>query len=127
MIILTFFTLLILTIFTTATPLLFSTFTNITLRTVSLPPENAGSSRRGIAYNEVRFIDLFDSSTGHTTWCYNWDSEPYAVSKYEFVPMLHSMRDDHTGKWRANAMEAINGDRDMPTHLLGFNEPDNCQ
>lgn len=41
--------------------------------------------------------------------------------------MLHSDRDDHTRKWAADANVAALFNKDAPTHLLGFNEPDNCE
>ena len=46
---------------------------------------------------------------------------------YEFVPMLHSDRPDHTGKWAGDVKAAASQNLDLPTHLLGFNEPDNCE
>jgi len=88
--------------------------------------EIPGSSRRGIAYNNADYVPLFSSPGRHTTWCYNWDSRPYRDAPVEFVPMLHSLHDDHTSIWQANALAAINGNRNIPTHLLAFNEPDNC-
>lgn len=89
-------------------------------------PEIPGLSRRGIAYNNVDYVYLFQQDQRHTTWCYNWDSRPYRDTPVEFVPMLHSMRDDHTSPWRDNVYKAINGNLKTPTHVLGFNEPDNC-
>jgi hypothetical protein len=41
--------------------------------------------------------------------------------------MLHSDRPDHTGKWVGDAQNAAFGNKNLPTHLLGFNEPDNCE
>ena len=41
--------------------------------------------------------------------------------------MLHSDRPDHTGKWAGDVQAAAFANKDMPTHLLGFNEPDNCE
>lgn len=40
--------------------------------------------------------------------------------------MLHSNRADHTGKWAGDVQAAAFVNKDAPTHLLGFNEPDNC-
>lgn len=48
-------------------------------------------------------------------------------TRFEYVPMLHSLRNDHVWRWKDDAMKAINGNREWPTHLLGFNEPDNCE
>ena len=62
---------------------------------------------------------------------YNWDSRSNAdTSAYaglEYVPMLHSNHPDHTGKWDADISNAALANKDLPTHLLGFNEPDNCE
>lgn len=62
---------------------------------------------------------------------YNWDSRSNAdASAYaglEFVPMLHSNRPDHTGKWDSDVRNAALANRNLPTHVLGFNEPDNCE
>lgn len=41
--------------------------------------------------------------------------------------MLHSSHPDHTGKWDADVSNAALANKDLPTHLLGFNEPDNCE
>ncbi|KAI8937966.1 hypothetical protein NX059_005647 [Plenodomus lindquistii] len=103
--------------------------TNYTSKSVGFEQstvEVPGGNRRGIAYNNVNYVSLFKHEHRRTTWCYNWDSRPYQETNVEFVPMLHSIRDDHIGTWYDNAMKAINGNRDAPTHLLGFNEPDNC-
>lgn len=60
---------------------------------------------------------------------YNWDSRPNGDTHtwYEFVPMLHSNHADHTDRWANDVQAAAFANKDMPTHLLGFNEPDNCQ
>ena len=59
---------------------------------------------------------------------YNWDSSPGTTHTWhEFVPMLHSDKPDVTGKWNLNVHAAAMFNTDSPTHLLGFNEPDNCE
>ncbi|KAL6712369.1 hypothetical protein ACN47E_000246 [Coniothyrium glycines] len=92
------------------------------------PPDIPGPSRRGVAYNDPEVVRLFLSDESKITWCYNWDSRTGATNTpYEFVPMLHSLRTDHIGRWRGDAERAINAIKTMPTHLLTFNEPDNCE
>ena len=60
---------------------------------------------------------------------YNWDSRANGDtnSGFEYVPMLHSNRPDHTGKWAGDVWKAAFENRNMPTHLFSFNEPDNCE
>ncbi|KAJ4983387.1 hypothetical protein SVAN01_11122 [Stagonosporopsis vannaccii] len=93
------------------------------------PPETAPGNRRGVAYNDIRFVKYFDIYGSHVSWAYNWDSRPGGNlnTGYEFVPMLHSNHADHTSKWAASAQAAALSSGDGPTHLLGFNEPDNCE
>ncbi|KAJ8110474.1 hypothetical protein OPT61_g6693 [Boeremia exigua] len=93
------------------------------------PRETAGSSRRGVAYNDVKFVKYFDLPGSRVTWAYNWDSRANGDFNtwYEFVPMLHSNRPDHTGKWAAAITAAAFANKDAATHFLGFNEPDNCE
>lgn len=95
--------------------------------TARSPLESAGSNRRGIPFNDVSLPQHFNVYGSHVTWMYNWDSRTTATDLwYEFVPMLHSLRADHTGKWKEDAEHAARRG-DGPTHLLGFNEPDNCE
>lgn len=109
------------------------------------PPEIGGSHRRGVAYNEAKFVKYFDVDGSQVTWvclealiccqlltpyqAYNWDSHPGGDLNawFEYVPMLHSNRPDHTGKWSGDVQAAAFANKNAPTHLLGFNEPDNCQ
>ena len=109
-------------------------------------PETAGPHRRGIAYNEAKFVKYFDISGSQITWLlfsndtsqsmvfnfyrtYNWDSRPNGNTNtwHEYVPMLHSNRPDHTRRWSGDVQAAASANKNVPTHLLGFNEPDNCQ
>ncbi|KAB2098960.1 hypothetical protein AG0111_0g12750 [Alternaria gaisen] len=87
--------------------------------------------RRGIAYNDVKYAKYFQyDHHDHVTWRYNWDSSsPPSDAWFRYVPMLHSLRDDHTSKWKDNAeaQARLNwGQQEMATWFLGFNEPDNC-
>ncbi|KAF9698854.1 hypothetical protein EKO04_003294 [Ascochyta lentis] len=96
--------------------------------TTRAPPETAGPHRRGAPYNEAKYIKYFDVGGSKVTWTYNWDSRSNGDTNtwYEYVPMLHSNRPDHTGKWYGDVRAAAFANKDAPTHLLGFNEPDNC-
>ncbi|KAF3031850.1 hypothetical protein E8E12_003067 [Didymella heteroderae] len=98
--------------------------------TLSGPPETPGPNRRGVAYNDADYLKYFSVPGSHVTWTYNWDSrsnvDASAYTGFEFVPMLHSNRPDHTGKWVVDVWNAAFGNKDLPTHLLGFNERDNC-
>jgi hypothetical protein len=79
--------------------------------------------KRGLAFNVGALTKLFP--TDKVTWMYNWDSAIYddAAPNLQFVPMLHSDKPEHTGKWGANIEAAIgNG----ATALMSFNEPDQC-
>jgi hypothetical protein len=85
--------------------------------------------RRGIAYNDVAFAHYFDAEGSHVTWRYNWDSSsPPSDAWFRYVPMLHSLRDDHTGRWKDNAEAIIKENWKVKgaSWILGFNEPDNC-
>jgi hypothetical protein len=86
--------------------------------------------RRGIAYNEIKYANLFDFKGTHVTWRFNWDSNSApSTAWFKFVPMLHSLRGDHTGKWKNDAETAAREnwkDHEGATWLMGFNEPDNC-
>ncbi|KAH8707066.1 glycosyl hydrolase catalytic core-domain-containing protein [Phaeosphaeriaceae sp. PMI808] len=84
--------------------------------------------RRGLAYNRPDFVRYFDVQGNYLRWIYNWDSKSqFTNTGFEYVPMLHSNRPDHTGPWKRNVEAAVSVVRESPTHLLGFNEPDMCQ
>jgi hypothetical protein len=94
------------------------------------PPLSPSHERRGVTFNDAGLVRHFDTEGSHVTWICNWDStsSPTGVW-FKFVPMLHSLRDDHIGRWKGNA-EQVARDNDKegwPTWLLGFNEPDNCE
>ncbi|KAG9189844.1 hypothetical protein G6011_06712 [Alternaria panax] len=87
--------------------------------------------RRGIAYNDVKYARLFLwNGHDHVTWRYNWDSSsPPSDAWFRYMPMLHSLREAHTRRWKDDA-EAVAkwnwGQRETATWMLGFNEADNC-
>ncbi|USP82270.1 glycoside hydrolase family 128 protein [Curvularia clavata] len=94
------------------------------------PPQIPAHERRGVSYNDVSLVSLFDKPGSQVTWRYNWDSSSLpSTSWFGFVPMLHSVRDDHTSRWRGNA-EALArknyNEGGKATWFLGFNEPDMC-
>ncbi|KAJ4383782.1 hypothetical protein N0V86_000625 [Didymella sp. IMI 355093] len=93
------------------------------------PPETPGRNRRGVAYNDAGYLKYFSVPGSHVTWTYNWDSGSSGgnTAGFEYVPMLHSNHPDHTGKWVSDVQNAAFGNKNLPTHLLGFNEPDNCE
>jgi hypothetical protein len=94
--------------------------------TISTPSDPAGSRRRGIPYNNPSFVQLFDVTDNQVGWCYNWAPVTDEThTPFEYVPMLWGDRDN--GDWWKAVLRASNNLKDMPTHLLGFNEPDNCQ
>jgi hypothetical protein len=112
--------------------LLLSAFTLLTCAApfpgTATPPEAPSDHRRGVAYNNPDLVHLFPLQGGHVGWCYNWDSRTGPTeTPYEFVPMLHSLRPEHVSRWRGDAERAIYANKDMPTHVLAFNEPDNCE
>ena len=95
------------------------------------PPQNPTPQPRGIPYNHVSLVSHINKTRSHATWRYNWDSSsPPSTAWFDFVPMLHSLRDDHTGHWKANAEAVARGNYEgmngRATWVLGFNEPDNC-
>ena len=55
---------------------------------------------------------------------YNWGSTtPPTAENYKYVPMLHSDTPKDTSGWFHNVE---NGVKNGVTHVLSFNEPDQC-
>jgi hypothetical protein len=60
---------------------------------------------RGVAFNDKRFPHLFNGPKNKIGWMYNWASnlcgsaDKDAGFGAEYVPMLHSDREDNTGIW----------------------------
>jgi hypothetical protein len=94
---------------------------------VSSPPDPVSAHRRGIPFNNPSFVHLFDIPNNQVGWCYNWSPLSEETNAwFEFVPMLWGANSDSVA-WMKAVTRAANAQIDMPTHLLGFNEPDNCQ
>lgn len=109
---------------TTASPITHST--NVTVR---CPPQIPIHDRRGIAYNNANLLSLFAQPDSHITWRYNWDSSnASSPTTFDFTPMLHTVRSDHTKVWKTNAKAVVkkNWEKGRATWMLGFNMPDNC-
>jgi hypothetical protein len=96
------------------------------------PPQIPAHQRRGIAFNEPTFLPYFQGDGSLITWKYNWDSKTdESKAWFRFVLMLHSLREDHVGPWKANAENQARSNyydhNKTQTWLLAFNEPDNCE
>lgn len=93
------------------------------------PMEAELGRRRGIAFNNPAFVQYFDVKNTQIGWCYNW----YATTtdthtpRFEYVPMLWGDSPRLTAKWYEGVKHAADEQPDKPTHVLGFNEPDNCE
>lgn len=84
---------------------------------------NAGSSKRGLAYDySSPNLNIFNGF-GKITWGYDWDSAPLNLpSKFQYVPMLKSNAPDKLKKWDSDVKAATQGSG--PHYLMAFNEPD---
>lgn len=85
------------------------------------------TNKRGIAYNNPNFPPLFLENGGaKVSWMYDWWSLPGGQTHvgYEFIPMLHSYRPEHTNIWFSNVnnCQKVIGS----VGVFSFNEPDQC-
>jgi len=99
-------------------------------RAGAAPKENPPRLRRGVAYNNPSFANYFDvvNAGGQVSWSYNWGLFPTEQNThFEFIPMLWSNQDSSTSKWWDAVKKAAGQIKENPTHLLAFNEPDNCK
>lgn len=85
------------------------------------------AGKRGLASNDGLNLQGFENVAfyGHSKvrWQYNWDSDigDNKLTFAEYVPMLHSLHDNHQWVWRDRVNKWLGqGTR----HLLGFNEPE---
>lgn len=96
---------------------------NATVHSTMLEPDWR-DRKRGIAYSNPNYPQLFPTSK--ISWMYNWWSLPGGWTNvgYEFIPMLHSYRPEHTSIWFANVdhCQRVVGS----VGVLSFNEPDQC-
>lgn len=84
---------------------------------------NAGSGKRGLAYDySSPNLNIFNGF-GKISWGYNWNSDRQGLpSKFEYVPMLKSNAEDKVKAWEGAVKAATQG---SGTHyLMAFNEPD---
>jgi hypothetical protein len=94
----------------------------------STPPMSPDPKRRGLPYNDPSYVHHFDVPDNKINWAYNWASlSDETHAQFEFVPMLWNGGTGHTSVWPYATQRAAECQIDSPTHLLGFNEPDNCQ
>lgn len=107
-----------------------SPVTNASNNAVDSPPMSSDIGRhRGIAYNNPDFVKYFYVKNAQVGWYYNWYRIATGVNAqaWEYVPMLWGIDPDMTAGWNSGWKHAADENPDMPTHLLSFNEPDNCQ
>ncbi|KUJ24693.1 uncharacterized protein LY89DRAFT_548228, partial [Mollisia scopiformis] len=81
--------------------------------------------KRGLAYKSAKYVQNFQAPGSQVSWAYNWasDMDPTYPSYLEFVPMLWGNSTGHTSSWVSNVNKAL---ARGSSHLLAFNEPDNC-
>ncbi|KAF2743007.1 glycoside hydrolase family 128 protein [Sporormia fimetaria CBS 119925] len=88
---------------------------------------DASRGKRGVAYNNPDFVKHFDIPRSKVSWIYNWYSAPGDTRIWwEFSPMLHSNRPDHTGIWFQNVETCSKVYPPGKINVLSFNEPDQC-
>jgi hypothetical protein len=94
----------------------------------SPPMEAEPGRRRGIAYNDPNLVQYFNVKDAQLGWGYNWYSQPGSLNwpSLEYVPMLWGNSQSLIGNWNDAVRSAVNVYFDKPTHLMAFNEPDNC-
>ncbi|OAR02166.1 hypothetical protein LLEC1_03498 [Akanthomyces lecanii] len=85
---------------------------------------NHPAGKRGLGSNDGLDLSGFESAGPiKMGWQYNWDSNigGNKLSTVEYVPMLHSLHDDHEKVWADRASKWL---EQGTGHLLGFNEPE---
>ncbi|KAG9230283.1 glycosyl hydrolase catalytic core-domain-containing protein [Amylocarpus encephaloides] len=90
------------------------------------PPYHPRQHKRGLPFNNpTQWIQSYSGPGSEVNWAYNWDSAvPDNMPRnLQFVPMLWGGQPGHTINWARNAQNAINRGA---SHLLAFNEPDQC-
>ncbi|KAF2280513.1 uncharacterized protein EI97DRAFT_455402 [Westerdykella ornata] len=76
---------------------------------------------------------MFNIQGNKVAWIYNWwqlpegpGQGPVGTPFWEYVPMLHSDRPDHTNTWFQNVEKCAGVNPAGAIHVLSFNEPDQC-
>ena len=127
------FIILLLAILAIANPVAHSHHHYVPSDPVTTAAQTPAHERRGIAFNDPSVLGFFSADANvHVTWKYNWDSGADITNIwYRFVPMLVSLREDHTGPWKENVAKLAESnfkDHDKTqTWLMAFNEPDYCE
>ncbi|KAF2015368.1 glycoside hydrolase family 128 protein [Aaosphaeria arxii CBS 175.79] len=80
------------------------------------------AGKRGLAFNDAGLTKLFESNKKFS-WMYNWGQTVTDAAKFDYVPMLHSNKTEHTETWEANLKTSVDAGA---THVFSFNEPDQC-
>jgi hypothetical protein len=81
-----------------------------------------GTGKRGLVYAKGSDgLTNYFSNGSQVSWMYDWEATVnHGSSGLEYVPMLHSNDPVFTSVFEQNVKAA------NPTHVLGFNEPDQC-
>jgi len=80
-------------------------------------------TKRGLPYNKGPLTKLFQVPGSKISWMYNWGSATPPAADYKYVPMLHRDSQEHTSKWFKDVDDGV---KHGVTHVLSFNEPDQC-
>ena len=103
-------------------------FANPMVLSRATPPDNPGPKKRGVAYNREEYVQYFNIPDGQIGWAYNWDQLTKPTNTpFEYVAMLWDNSEGSVSRWNEAVTRSALAQPDDPTHLLGFNEPDNCE
>lgn len=100
--------------------------------TEAAPTKRASAGKRGLAFPKQNngvagstYTQLF-KNYDQITWMYDWEAviDGTPVSGLEYVPLLHSNQDWCTAGWTTNVANAQKNYK--VSHVLSFNEPDQC-
>ena len=100
--------------------------------TEAAPTKRASAGKRGLAFPKENngvagstYTQLF-KDYDQITWMYDWEAviDGTPVSGLDYVPLLHSNEDWCTSGWSTNVANAQKNYK--VTHVLSFNEPDQC-
>ena len=97
-----------------------------------------GKGKRGVLYNDARFLKNFGGEGSKVTWANNWHSDPYTnqdgvrtdLGQYnqalEYVPQLWNVTFETQFNHNVVAARAGKLDVGSITHMFAFNEPNQC-